>query len=404
MKKFTRIIAIFLCLAMSLTLIVACTENPSNKDDGENNKADNDDNGGNNNDNGGDNGTDDEKKPELFDYYNEDLSSYIKLGTYKGNTVEIEKAEIDKIKSDTEVAEKIKAMRLEKNIFTKVTDRAAMQGDTVVVDYTGYMDGEKFSGGEAKNATVDIVENSGYIDGFAEGIVGHTPGEEFSVKVKFPDDYGHVAYQGKEAEFVFNFHYIAEFEINDEFLDFVTEYSKGECTSAEEFSSYLAEAKYEKLAFDVLWNKIKDSFVILSYPQASVDFYLYEIKSYYENFAAQLGMTYENLLIYAGIKEENLLEYAHNRTREDLIIYQISKLENRLPTDADIDSYAAYYAEYNLASLRSEMLADGYSQGSINQQSAADYAKEHHMNSMIIQYLRTDFSEFLVYNNTFVEK
>ncbi len=70
-----------------------------------------------------------------------------------------------------------------------ITDRAAQLGDIVVIDYVGAKDGKPFSGGTASNAEVSISYSSGYIPGFAEGIIGHSVGESFDVPVTFPKNY-----------------------------------------------------------------------------------------------------------------------------------------------------------------------------------------------------------------------
>ena len=67
---------------------------------------------------------------------------------------------------------------------------AAENGDKVNIDYTGYMDGEKFEGGSTDGQGTDLVLGSGsYIDGFEDGVVGHKVGETFDLNLKFPDDY-----------------------------------------------------------------------------------------------------------------------------------------------------------------------------------------------------------------------
>lgn len=69
-------------------------------------------------------------------------------------------------------------------------DTVAENGDKVNIDYTGYMDGEKFEGGSTDGQGTDLVLGSGsYIDGFEDGVVGHKVGETFDLNLKFPDDY-----------------------------------------------------------------------------------------------------------------------------------------------------------------------------------------------------------------------
>ena len=70
------------------------------------------------------------------------------------------------------------------------TEVGNVQIDKVNIDYTGYMDGEKFEGGSTDGQGTDLVLGSGsYIDGFEDGVVGHKVGETFDLNLKFPDDY-----------------------------------------------------------------------------------------------------------------------------------------------------------------------------------------------------------------------
>ena len=78
----------------------------------------------------------------------------------------------------------------------------AEDGDTVNIDYTGYIDGEKFDGGSTDGNGADLTLGSGqYIDGFEDGVVGHTVGETFDLNLKFPDNYFNTEYAGKDVTF-----------------------------------------------------------------------------------------------------------------------------------------------------------------------------------------------------------
>ena len=83
------------------------------------------------------------------------------------------------------------------------TDTVAENGDKVNIDYTGYMDGEKFEGGSTDGQGTDLVLGSGsYIDGFEDGVVGHKVGETFDLNLKFPDDYkANTELAGKDVTF-----------------------------------------------------------------------------------------------------------------------------------------------------------------------------------------------------------
>jgi trigger factor len=82
------------------------------------------------------------------------------------------------------------------------TDVAVADGDTVNIDYVGYMDGVAFSGGDTQGMGADLVIGSGsYIDDFEEQLIGHYVGETVEVNVTFPEDYGSEDFNGKDATF-----------------------------------------------------------------------------------------------------------------------------------------------------------------------------------------------------------
>jgi len=76
------------------------------------------------------------------------------------------------------------------------------EGDTVNIDYTGYLNGEAFDGGSTNGAGTDLELGSGtYIDGFEEQVEGHSVGETFDIEVTFPEDYGVDTLNGQTVTF-----------------------------------------------------------------------------------------------------------------------------------------------------------------------------------------------------------
>lgn len=101
--------------------------------------------------------------------------------------------------TDADVEKLIGNLRKAKRTLEPVT-RAAQTGDSVTVDFTGSINGEVFAGGEGKDATVELGEGR-FLPDLENGIAGHAAGEEFSVDVKFPDDYRAEELKGKTAQF-----------------------------------------------------------------------------------------------------------------------------------------------------------------------------------------------------------
>ena len=116
------------------------------------------------------------------------IKGSIKLADYKGLEVYEDEITVE----DTEVQSQIDNLLKEKQDSNVVTKGKVVESDTVNIDYTGTikLNGEdfKFDGGSATNYDLDL-DNSQFIDGFAEGLVGHKVGEEVTLNLKFPKDY-----------------------------------------------------------------------------------------------------------------------------------------------------------------------------------------------------------------------
>ncbi|MTI65514.1 MAG: trigger factor [Firmicutes bacterium] len=146
----------------------------------------------------------------------------VDLGEYKG--IEVEKVEYNVTEDD--VDEEIKNMQERNARIIEVEDRKSKEGDTLVLDYEGYIDGEKFEGGSAENQTLELGANK-FIPGFEEQLVEKEAGEETEIKVTFPEDYQAEDLAGKEATFKVKIHEIKEKELpelDDEFAKDVSEF------------------------------------------------------------------------------------------------------------------------------------------------------------------------------------
>ena len=101
-----------------------------------------------------------------------------------------------------EVTENISSTAGEDKTLDTTEGTKVESGDTINLDYTGYIDGEAFEGGSTDGAGFDLVLGSGvFIDGFEDAVIGHTVGETFDINVTFPEDYSSEAVAGKDATF-----------------------------------------------------------------------------------------------------------------------------------------------------------------------------------------------------------
>lgn len=127
----------------------------------------------------------------------------VEIGSYKG--LKIKKYEYNV--TDADVEAEVKKLLENNATAVEVTDRAAESGDTVNIDFSGSVDGEKFAGGTAEG--YDLVLGSGsFIPGFEEQVAGMKIGESKDITVKFPDDYQAEELKGKEAVFAIKLHKI----------------------------------------------------------------------------------------------------------------------------------------------------------------------------------------------------
>ena len=146
----------------------------------------------------------------------------VKLGKYKG--VEIEKVEYKVTEKDIE--EELSKMQERNARLVSVTDRAVETGDTTVIDFEGFCNGEAFDGGKAENHELVIGSNT-FIPGFEDQVIGMKIDEEKDINVKFPDEYFSKDLAGKDAIFKVKLHEIKVKELpklDDEFAKDVSEF------------------------------------------------------------------------------------------------------------------------------------------------------------------------------------
>ena len=145
----------------------------------------------------------------------------VKLGDYKGMEVPAQ----DTTVSDKEVEDELESKRQQQAELVLKEDQPAENGDTVVIDYVGSVDGEKFDGGSADNYSLELGSGA-FIPGFEDQLVGHKSGEDVEVKVTFPEEYHAQDLAGKEAVFEVKLHEVKEKqlpEMDDEFAKDVDE-------------------------------------------------------------------------------------------------------------------------------------------------------------------------------------
>ncbi len=277
------------------------------------------------------------------------LKPEVTLGEYKG--MEIEKP--DYSVKDEEVDAKINEER-EKNARFLDVDRAAENGDRVLIDYSGSVDGEKFEGGTAEGQTLVLGSNT-FIPGFEDQIVGMKQGEERDIQVKFPDDYQAEELAGKDAVFAVKLHSVQVKELpelDDEFAKDVSDFDTLAEYKADIRKTMTEQAeKNEKTAIENIAIKKACENASVEIPECMID---RQIDWMVDDFRYRLqmsGIPFEEYLKYTGATPEMLREQflpeSEARVKMQLVMAKIVKEEGIECTDEDLEEIIEQYAKDN---------------------------------------------------------
>jgi trigger factor len=238
------------------------------------------------------------------------------LGEWQGLEVPRREPEV----ADEEVDREVEQLR-DRMAKLETVERAAATGDYVVMDFAGTLDGEPFGGGEGRDQMVELGSGR-LVPGFEEQLEGASAGEERTVKITFPDDYGADQLAGKDAEFAVtvkevkakelpeldeDFAAEAGFDTIDELRDDIRE-RLGEAQERE------IEAEYREAAVDAAVDAAK-----IDVPDALV-----------EARARELWDQMAHTLAHQGISKEMYLQIAGGKTEDEIVA------ENKEPADRDL--------------------------------------------------------------------
>ena len=255
----------------------------------------------------------------------------MEIKDYKGLEIEKKSTEV----TDELVNEELDKVRERNSRMVTVEDRPAQNGDTAVIDFEGFVDGEAFEGGKAENYNLSLGSGN-FISGFEEQIVGHSTGEEFSINVKFPDEYQAEELKGKDAEFKINLHEIKAKElpeVDDEFVQDVSD--------KETVDEYKAELK------ETVANRLKDEAekdVDDQIADKLIDLLEGEIpEAMFDNQANDMVMQYMGMDVNA--LKDMYRKDAEKRVKLRLALQTIADKENVEVTEADLDDEYSKMAE-----------------------------------------------------------
>lgn len=286
----------------------------------------------------------------------------VKLGDYKN--IEVEKVEYNVTEEDVE--RELKTVQEMNARIIDASDRETKEGDILIIDYKGFVDGEQFEGGTAEKQRLEIGSKT-FIPGFEEQLIGKKKGDAVKINVTFPEDYFEENLKGKEATFEVVIHEVKEKqlpELDDEFAKDVSEFD-----TLEEYKNHIKEEleknakNREKIEFE---NKVIEKVVDSSevdIPEVMIE---HQIEHEIEEFNYRLkmqGLDLEKYLQLTGSKLEDLKEQlkpiAEKRVKTELVFEAIGKAENIVATDEDIDleleKIAKEYKQENVEQFKENM-------------------------------------------------
>ena len=258
--------------------------------------------------------------------------------------------------TDEEIDAQVAQMAERNARMITVEDRAAADGDTVVIDFEGFVDGKAFAGGKAEGHSLKLGSNQ-FIPGFEEQIVGHHTGDEFDVNVSFPEDYHAEELKGKPAVFKVKLHEIKMTElpeIDDEFAKDVSEFDT--------LSDYKADLKAKALEYkqksadDAVENQLIDQ--LIEKLEAEIPEAMFErrVDENVRDFGYRLqmqGMDLDTYVKYMGgdmaAFRDSFRAQAERQVKVRLALEKIAELEKLKPSDEEISAeYEKYAKSYNM--------------------------------------------------------
>ena len=278
----------------------------------------------------------------------------VKLGDYKDLTVEKQ----DRTVTAEDVDAKLKQEQEQQPELVIKEDEAAVNGDTVIIDFEGFVDGVAFEGGKGENYSLELGSGS-FIPGFEEQLVDHKAGDNVDVTVTFPEDYQAEDLAGKEANFKVVVHEVKAKELpelDDEFAKDVDENVETLAELKEKYMKELTEAK-EKAAEDakdeLAIRTAVENAEILDLPHVMVHDEVHRSMDEFLNNMQRQGIAPEMYYQLTGSTEADLHKQfegeAENRVKTNLVIEAIAAAENLEATEEDVEKEIAELSEaYNM--------------------------------------------------------
>lgn len=273
-----------------------------------------------------------------------------KIGDYKGLPAEKEEVEV----TDEDIENELKPFIQRATRLVNV-DREAKEGDTVLIDFEGFDNGEPFAGGKAENHALELGSHS-FIPGFEEALVGVKPGDEKDIDVTFPEDYS-PELAGKPVVFKIKVHEVKEPEapiLDDEFAKDVSEFDtldafkKDLGDKLKERREHSAEHTFEDAVMDALIGNLE-----VELPDAMVDFRADQVlKEYADRFERQ-GIPFQQYLQMTGQSVETMREQSRtaavHQIKTEMALDAVAAAESMEITDDELETeYKSLAEQYGM--------------------------------------------------------
>jgi trigger factor len=259
------------------------------------------------------------------------------LGSYKG--LEVPKREPDV--SDDAIGEELERLR-ERAAKLEPVDRQAQRGDFVVMDFAGALDGVAFAGGEGRDQMIELGSGR-LVPGFEEQLEGSVGGQELTVTVTFPDDYGSPDLAGRDAEFAVTVREVKAKQLpalNDELaeeagFDTLDELREDIRSRMAEAETSRLEAEFREAALDAAV-----AAATVEVPEALIEARSREL---WESMLHQLshqGIDRDTYLRISGRSEEDTIEQAkpdaEQALRREAVLAAVAEAESLDPTEDEM--------------------------------------------------------------------
>lgn len=266
-----------------------------------------------------------------------DYDKIVKVGKYTGLKGTMEKVSVSDKDVQAEIDQRVKDAAKTKTIKKgKVKD-----GDTIIIDYVGRIDGKKFDGGSAEKQRLKIGSGK-MIPGFEDSLIGSKIGETTTIDVTFPEDYNAKELAGKDAEFEVTVRSKKEkiqAEYNADFIKSVSDYDNKkdyEKSVRKELKEEATEQAENSLE-ETLWSQVLEKTKVKEYPEDLLAEEVEIQKAQYAQMASQYGSSPEAM----GITEDQYQTFAEDSLKEKLALHAIAKKEHIKVKGSDEDEFCA---------------------------------------------------------------